>query len=111
MTQEELRAKFAPRKCSSQIEFDTLMQQINFEQTKMNHPLLDKERDFQNQFRNIDIQMSALRAQRNAVCIGYNNLHQEQKDINWLFYQIKQELYALNPHGLKNEEGTPSAQE
>lgn len=103
MNIEELRAKFLPRACKSQAEYDELMQYINMDQATANHPLLDREREFQNQLRNIDIQMSALRTQRNAVKIAYNNLMQEKKDINRCYHQLKQELLQLNPKGLKNE--------
>ena len=44
MNEKEIKAKYQSRKCSTQVEFDRIMSEMNMEQTMLNHPFLDRER-------------------------------------------------------------------
>ena len=38
MTQDEIKAKYQPREVGSQVEFETIMKEMNNEQSLLNHP-------------------------------------------------------------------------
>lgn len=103
MTEQEIRAKFAPAKCDNQIEFDDRMHAINNQQTIENHPYLDRLRELNMQRTFIETQKRALDIQLNTIRAERLEIEQRRKDINRVFYQLKYELMELNPKGLKNE--------
>lgn len=45
MNEQEIRAKYQIRPLDTQIEFDRIMHEINEDQTRLNHPYLDRERE------------------------------------------------------------------
>lgn len=97
MNEKEIKAKYAPKRCNSQAEFDEQMHMINDEQTVVNHPYLDQIRDINKQRALIQIQIQALRVQLDTLRVQYLDIEQKRKDINRLFHQLKHELIELNP--------------
>ena len=55
MNEKEIRAKYEARKCETQMEFDRVMSEMNTEQTHLNHPYLDRDREIAQQRENIRI--------------------------------------------------------
>ena len=97
MNEKEIRAKYEARKCENQMEFDRVMSEMNTEQTHLNHPYLDRDREIAQQRENIRIQMQALKTQDAALKIERMDLEQKRKDINRIFHDLKHELIMLNP--------------
>ena len=97
MNEKEIRAKYEARKCETQMEFDRVMSEMNTEQTHLNHPYLDRDREIAQQRENIRIQMQALKTQDAALKIERMELDQKRKEINRVFHDLKHELIMLNP--------------
>ena len=97
MNEKEIRAKYEARKCENQMEFDRLMSEMNTEQTHLNHPYLDRDREIAQQRENIRIQMQALKTQDSALKVERLELEQKRKEINRVFHDLKHELIMLNP--------------
>ena len=106
MNEKEIRAKYEARKCETQMEFDRLMSEMNTEQTHMNHPYLDRERELAKQREMLETQKQAINIQLNAIKVERLELEQKRKDINRVFHDLKHELIMLNPREqyVKNEE-------
>lgn len=105
MKSEEIWAKLPPpSKCSSQIEFDELMHNVNNEQSKYNHPYLDRLREINKQKTLIAVQIQALHQQLSALKVEQLEIEQKKKDANRVFHEWKHQLIELNPKGLKNEQ-------
>ena len=107
---EEMKAKLQPRKCNNQIEFDSLMHEINNQQSLENHPYLDRLRELSKQRALIETQKQALNVQLNAIKVERLEIEQKQKDINREYHALKHELCELNPNDLKNEERVQEAE-
>ena len=97
MNEKEIRAKYEARKCETQIEFDRLMSEMNDEQTHLNHPYLDRERELAKQREMLETQKQAINIQLNAIKVERLELEQKRKDINRVFHDLKHELIMLNP--------------
>ena len=97
MNEKEIRAKYEARKCENQMEFDRVMSEMNTEQTHLNHPYLDRDREIAQQRENIRIQMQALKTQDSALKVERLELEQKRKEINRVFHDLKHELIMLNP--------------
>ena len=97
MNEKEIRAKYEARKCESQIEFDRLMSEMNTEQTHLNHPYLDRERELAKQKELLEQQKQAINIQLNAIKLERLDLEQKRKDINRVFHDLKHELIMMNP--------------
>ena len=97
MNEKEIRAKYAARKCESQIEFDRVMSEMNTEQTHLNHPYLDRERELIKQKKLLEQQKSAINIQLDAIKLERLDLEQKRKDINRVFHDLKHELIMMNP--------------
>lgn len=93
----EIRAKYAPRTCASQVEFDRLMSEMNAEQTVLNHPFADRERELNKQKALLESQKQAINIQLDAIRVERIDLQQKRKDINRLFHELKHELIMRNP--------------
>ena len=106
MNEKEIRAKYEARKCETQMEFDRLMSEMNTEQTHLNHPYLDRERELAKQREMLETQKQAINIQLNAIKVERLELEQKRKDINRVFHDLKHELIMLNPREqyVKNEE-------
>lgn len=97
MNCKEIREKYQPKEVSTQIEFDRIMQEMNTEQTHMNHPYLDREREISVARENIKVQIQALHQQDSALKMERISIDQKRKDINRVFHDLKHELIMLNP--------------
>ena len=97
MSEKEIRAKYEARKCETQMEFDRLMSEMNIEQTHINHPWLDRERELAKQRELLEQQKQAINIQLKAIKVERLDLEQKRKDINRVFHELKHELIMLNP--------------
>ena len=97
MNEQEIRAKFAARKCENQIEFDRLMNEMNTEQVMMNHPYLDRVRELTKQRQLLMTQKNAINIQLGSIKVEMLDLGQKQKDLNRLFHELKHNLIVENP--------------
>ena len=97
MNEKEIRAKFEARKCETQIEFDRVMSEMNTEQTHLNHPYLDRERELAKQRELLETQKQAINIQLNQIKVERLELEQKRKEINRVFHDLKHELIMLNP--------------
>lgn len=97
MKEKEIRKKFPPRKCESQIEFDRIMSDMNQAQSHLNHPYLDRLRELNKQKANIETQIQALKVQLNSIRIERLEIEEKRKIINRTFHDLKNELIMLNP--------------
>ena len=97
MNEKEIRAKYEAQVCATQMEFDRIMSEMNTEQTHLNNPYLDRDREIAQQRENIRIQMQALKTQDAALKIERMELEQKRKDINRVFHDLKHDLIMLNP--------------
>ena len=97
MNEKEIREKYPPREVGTQIEFERIMIDMNTEQTHLNHPYLDREREILAQRERIKLQINALHQQDNALKLERIEVEQKRKDINRVFHDLKHELIMLNP--------------
>ena len=97
MNVQEIRARFLAQKCETQIEFDRIMSEMNAEQTHLNHPYLDRERELAKQKELLEQQKQAINIQLNAIKVERIDLDQKRKEINRVFHDLKHELIMLNP--------------
>lgn len=97
MNEKEIRAKYEARKCENQIEFDRLMSEMNNEQTHINHPFADRERELAKQRELLQQQKKAIDIQLQAIKVECIDIQQKRKDINRIFHDLKHELIMNNP--------------
>ena len=97
MTEQEIRAKYEARKCETQMEFDRLMSEMNTEQTHINHPYLDRERELAKRRELLEQQKQAINIQLKAIKLERLDVEQRRKDINRVFHELKHDLIMLNP--------------
>ena len=97
MNEKEIRAKFEAQVCATQMEFDRLMSEMNTEQTHLNHPYLDRERELAKQRELLETQKQAINIQLNQIKVERLELEQKRKEINRVFHDLKHELIMLNP--------------
>lgn len=86
-----------PRQLESQVEFDRMMSTLNAEQTRINHPYLDRDRELARQREMLETQKQAISIQLNQIKIERLELEQKRKDINRIFHELKHELIIANP--------------
>ena len=94
---KKIRAKFSARKLENQNEFDRMMSEMNREQTLLNHPYLDRDRELAKQRSMLETQRNAIQIQIKQNQMERIELEQKRKDINRLFHELKHELIQLNP--------------
>lgn len=97
MNEKEIRAKYEARKCETQMEFDRVMSEMNTEQTHLNHPYLDRERELAKQRELLETQKQAINIQLNQIKVERLELEQKRKEINRVFHDLKHDLIMLNP--------------
>lgn len=97
MNIQEIKEKYPPRQLNSQVEFDSIMSQMNADQTAMNHPYLDRDRELAKQRQNLMMQIDAIKIQLKEIVVERLELEQKRKDINRLFHELKHEIITLNP--------------
>ena len=73
------------------------MEKMNIEQTHLNYPYLDRERELVRQKELLEQQKQAINIQLNAIKLERLDLEQKRKDINRVFHDLKHELIVLNP--------------
>lgn len=94
---EEIKAKFQARQLESQIEFDRVMNELNTEQTHLNHPYLDRMRDIEKKINLLKVEKRSIDIQIDTLKIERVELEQKAKDINRVFHELKHELIMMNP--------------
>lgn len=97
MNEKEIRAKYEAQVCETQMEFDRLMSEMNTEQTHLNHPYLDRERELAKQRELLETQKQAINIQLNQIKVERLELEQKRKEINRVFHDLKHDLIMLNP--------------
>ena len=97
MNEKEIRAKYEAQVCATQMEFARIMSEMNTEQTHLNHPYLDRERELAKQKELLEQQKQAINIQLNAIKLERLDLEQKRKDINRVFHDLKHDLVMLNP--------------
>ena len=97
MNEKEIMAKYQGRECETQIEFDRIMSEMNTEQTQLNHPYLDRDRELVKQREMLMTQKQAINIQLNQIKIERVGIEQKRKEINRVFHDLKHELIMLNP--------------
>ena len=88
---------YPPQEFETQIEFEKVMAELNDEQTKLNHPLINREVELDKRTANIEMQIQAMKIQLNAIRIEKKDLLLERKEINRQFHEVKHQLIQLNP--------------
>ena len=79
------------------MEFDRLMSEMNTDQTHLNHPYLDRERELAKQRELLETQKQAINIQLNQIKVERLELEQKRKEINRVFHDLKHDLIMLNP--------------
>ena len=97
MNKEEIIEKYSGHICATQMEFDRIMSEMNQEQTQLNHPYLDRDRELVKQREMLMTQKSAINIQLNQIRIERTEIEQKRKEINRVFHDLKHELIMLNP--------------
>jgi len=97
MNEKEIRAKYEAQVCATQMEFDRLMSEMNTDQTHLNHPYLDRERELAKQRELLETQKQAINIQLNQIKVERLELEQKRKEINRVFHDLKHDLIMLNP--------------
>lgn len=95
--EKEIREKYPPHEVETQVEFDKVMEQINFDQRQLVQPFDEKELELLNQRTLLKQQMTAIRIQIDAIDMQKRTVVAQHKDINRVFHEIKHELIMLNP--------------
>ena len=96
--EKEIRGNYAPpHEVETQIEFDKVMEQINFDQRQLVQPFAEKELELLNQRTLLQQQMTAIRIQIDAIDMQKRTVVAQHKEINRVFHEIKHELIMLNP--------------
>ena len=94
---EDLKAKFQPRQLDSQIEFDDVMSEMNMEQSRMVHPLIDKEIELIKKQSRLQEQISEMKIEIGVIKRAKLDVESRKKEINRAFHELKHELIKLNP--------------
>ena len=97
MDLKRLKAKFQPRQLDSQIEFDDVMSEMNMEQSRMVHPLIDKEIELIKKQSRLQEQISEMKIEIGVIKRAKLDVESQKKEINRAFYELKHELIKLNP--------------
>ena len=95
--EKEIRAKYPPHEVETQVEFDKVMEQINFGQRQLVQPFAEKELELLNQRTLLKQQMTAIRIQIDAIDMQKRTVVAQHKEINRVFHEIKHEFIMLNP--------------
>lgn len=69
MNQEELMAKYQPRQLENQVEFETIMSEMNNEQSLLNHPYIDRKMEIVKKRNLLNIQKQAIYQQISALSL------------------------------------------
>ena len=97
MNQEELMAKYQPRQLENQVEFETIMSEMNNEQSLLNHPYIDRKMEIIKKRELLMIQLNSVKSQLAALSVEYQDIEAKQKEINRAYHAVKHEFILLNP--------------
>jgi len=97
MNQEELMAKYQPRQLENQVEFETIMSEMNNEQSLLNHPYIDRKMEIIKKRELLMIQLNSVKSQLSALSAEYQDIEIKMKEINRAYHAVKHEFIALNP--------------
>ena len=97
MNQEELMAKYQPRQLENQVEFETIMSEMNNEQSLLNHPYIDRKMETIKKRELLMIQLNSVKSQLAALSVEYQDIEAKQKEINRAYHAVKHEFIVLNP--------------
>ena len=97
MDLEDLKAKFQPRQLDSQIEFDDVMSEMNVEQSRMVHPLIDKDIELIKKQSRLQEQISEMKIEIEVIKRAKLDVESQKKEINRAYHELKHELIKLNP--------------
>lgn len=97
MKLDEIKAKYQPREVDSQVEFETIMKEINHEQELQNHPYIDRKAWIVKQRELLRIQKQAINQQLSTYSLEYQDIEAKQKEINRAFHAVKHEFIVMNP--------------
>ena len=97
MNEKDIKAKYQPREVDSQVEFETIMQEMNNEQSLLNHPYIDRKAWIVKQRELLNIQKHAINQQLSALSLEYQDIEAKQKEINRAFHAVKHEFIVMNP--------------
>lgn len=75
------------------------MQELNAEQTHLNHPYLDRDRELAKQRELLELQRKSIEIQLRTISVERIELEQKRKEINRVFHDLKHEFIILNPIG------------
>jgi hypothetical protein len=97
MNQEELMAKYQPRQLDNQVEFETIMSEMNNEQSLLNHPYIDRKMEIIKKREMLMIQLNSVKTQLAALSAEYQDIEIKMKEINRAYHAVKHEFIVLNP--------------
>ena len=97
MNQEELMAKYQPRQLENQVEFETIMSEMNNEQSLLNHPYIDRKMEIIKKRELLMIQLNSVKSQLSALSAEYQDIEIKMKEINRAYHAVKHEFIVLNP--------------
>ncbi len=92
-----LRAKFAPKKCATQQEYDSWMESINYDQATYNRPLDRTKEDIQREICELKIQRLAVDRQLAQARLNYSEVESQKHFVNSVYHELKHEMVKLNP--------------
>ncbi len=92
-----LRAKFAPKKCATQQEYDSWMEAVNYDQTAYNRPLNKTQEDIRHEICRLKIQRLSLDRQLEQVKLLYGEAESQKRSVNSIYHELKHEMAMLNP--------------
>lgn len=97
MNEKEIRERFAPKECENQMEFQTIMEEMNRLQAEFNHPFIDRDRELLQETHRLMTQRSAINIQLDTMKQERLVIEQKRKDINRVFNDLKHQLIIINP--------------
>lgn len=100
-----LRAKFAPKKCATQQEYDSWMEAVNYDQAAYNRPLNKTKEDIQREICELKIQRLTIDKQLATARLSYSNIESQKGVVNGIYHELKHEMAKLNPKPTDNETG------
>lgn len=98
-----LRAKFAPKKCATQQEYDSWMEAINYDQETYNRPLNEKKEEIQHEICELKILRLTIDRQLETVRMEYATVESQKRSINSVYHELKHEMVKLNPKPTDDE--------
>ncbi len=94
---EDLKAKFQPRQLDSQIEFENVMSEMNLEQSRMMHPLIDREIELIKKQSHLQEKIYEAKNEMELIRRAKMDLGIEKKEICRAFHELKHAYIVMNP--------------